>query len=132
MVLLDSRSQQRDGARFEFWEGCFPLKSVDTSNNPRPVQDLTAEELAILPHCYVMPLELGIHDTVAQDMTEKDIEKMHEKSSPWFSDAELDIFVDEFGRTGFQGGLSWFRVTMSPDLQREVDIFAGKKIKVPL
>ena len=116
---------------FEFWKGYFHLKSADIYNDPLPIQDLTAEELAILPHYYVMPLELGVHDTVAQDMTEG-IEKMHGKSSQWFSDAELDIYVNEFRRTGFQGGLSWCRVTMNPDLQREVDIFAGKEIEVPL
>ena len=117
---------------FGFWKWCFYLKSADTYNGPRPVQNLTAEELAILPHYYVMSLELGIHDTLAQDMTEEEIEKMHEKSSRWFSDAETDISENEFGRTGFQGGLSWCHVTMNPDLQRKVDIFAGKKIEVPL
>ena len=108
------------------------MKSADTSNDPRAVQDLTAEELAILPHYYVMPLELGINDTVAQHMTEKEIEKMHEKSSRWLSGAEPDNYVNEPGRTGFQGGLSWFRVTMNRALQREVDILAGKKIEVSL
>ena len=42
--------------------------------------------------------------------------------------------MNEFGRMsiGFQGGLSWYRVTTNLDPQREVDIFAGKKIEVPL
>ena len=112
---------------FEFWKGYFHLKSADTYNHPHPIQDLTTEELAILRPYYMIPLELGIHDTVAQDMTEEGIKKMHEKSSRRFSNAELDIYVNEFGRmsTGFQGGLSWCRVTMNLDLQREVDIFAG-------
>ena len=80
---------------FEFWKGYLDLKSADTSNDPRAVRDLTAEELAILPHYYVMPLELGIYETVAQDMTEEEIEKMHEKSSRWLSEAELDICVND-------------------------------------
>ena len=52
--------------------GVFVLKSSDTYYDPRSVQDVTSEELAILPRYYAMPLELGIHDTVTQKMTEKE------------------------------------------------------------
>ena len=117
---------------FDFLRGYFHLKSADAHNDPRPIKELTAKELASLPHYYVMPLELGMRETVAQDMTEEEIEKMREKSPRWFPDADLDVYVNEFGRTGFQGGLNWYRVMTSPDLQRDVDIFAGKKIEVPL
>lgn len=117
---------------FEFLRGYFHLKSADAHNDPSPIKDLTAKELAILPHYYVMPLELGMRDTVAQNMTQEEIEKMRENSPRWFPDAELDIYVNEFGRTGFQGGLNWYRVMTDPDLQRDVDIFVGKKIEVPL
>ena len=117
---------------FEFLRGYFHLKSADAHNNPRPIKDLTAKELAILPHYYVMPLELGMRDTVAQNMTQEETEKMRENSPRWFPDTELDIYVNEFGRTGFQGGLNWYRVMTDPDLQKDVDIFVGKKIEVPL
>ncbi|CAD6566900.1 MAG: hypothetical protein ASARMPREDX12_004869 [Alectoria sarmentosa] len=117
---------------FEFLRGYFHLKSADAHNNPRPLKEMTAKELAILPHYYVMPLELGMRDTVAQDMTEEETEQMREKSPRWFPDAELDIYVSEFGRTGFQGGLNWYRVITNPELQRDIDIFAGKKVEVPL
>ena len=117
---------------FEFLRGYFHLKSADAHNNPRPIKDLTAKELAILPHYYVMPLELGMRDTVAQNMTQEETEKMRENSPRWFPDDELDIYVNEFGRTGFQGGLNWYRVMTDPDLQRDMDIFVGKKIEVPL
>ena len=57
---------------------------------------------------------------------------MHKKPCGLFSDAELGIYVNECWRTGFQGGLSWCRVTMNPELQRAVDISAGRKIEVSL
>ncbi|CAF9907738.1 MAG: hypothetical protein ALECFALPRED_003842 [Alectoria fallacina] len=68
---------------------------------------MTAKELAILPHYYVMPLELGMRDTVAQGMTGEETEQMREKSPRWFPEPELDIY-------------------------RDIDIFAGKKVEVPL
>ena len=117
---------------FEFLRGYFHLKSADAHNEPRPIREMTAQELAILPHYYVMPLELGMRDTVAQDMTGEEIEKMRENCPRWFPDAEVDVYVNEFGRTGFQGGLNWYRVMTNPELQRDVDVFAGKKIEVPL
>lgn len=117
---------------FEFLRGYFHLKSADAHNDPRPIRDMTAQELAILPHYYVMPLELGMRDTVAQDMTGEEIEKMRENCPRWFPDAEVDVYVNEFGRTGFQGGFNWYRVMTNPELQRDVDVFAGKKIEVPL
>ena len=112
------------GGLFDFLRGYFHLKSADAHNDPRPIKEMTARELAVLPHYYVMPLELGMRDTVAQDMTEEETKNMCEKSPRWFPDAEFDIYVNEFGRTGFQGGLNWYRVMMNPDLQRDVDIFA--------
>ena len=39
--------------------------------------------------------------------------------------------VQEYGRTGFQGGLNWYRVQTDPTRLRDLDIFAGKKIEVP-
>ena len=116
----------------EFLRGYFHLKSGDAHNDPRPIKKMTAKELEILPHYYLMPLELGMRDTVAQDMTGVENEKMRINSSRWFPDAEFDIYVNEFGRTGFQGGLNWYRIMTNPELQRDVDIFSGKKIEVPL
>lgn len=73
-----------------------------------------------------------MRDTVAQDMAGEETRKMHEKSPRCFPDAELDIYVNEFGRTGFQGGLNWYGVMTNPELQRDVGVFASKKMEVPL
>ena len=46
----------------------------------------------------------------------------------WLTESELDVYTEEFGRTGFQGGLNGYRGSPSDvDLQ----IFAGRTIDVP-
>jgi pimeloyl-ACP methyl ester carboxylesterase len=39
--------------------------------------------------------------------------------------------VEEYGRTGFQGGLMAYRVFSDPDLTAELRLFSGKTIDVP-
>ena len=65
-------------------------------------------------------------------LSREESEKMREKS-PWlFPSAVLEIYIKKIGRTSFQGGLKWYRERTNPDLQRDIDIFAGKKIEVSL
>ncbi|MFC9994209.1 alpha/beta fold hydrolase [Nocardia sp. NPDC127526] len=48
---------------------------------------------------------------------------------PWLSEAEFDTLVDDFTRTGFTGGLNWYR-----NLDRNWDLtaaYADAKIEVP-
>jgi len=116
----------------EFLRGYFYLKSADANNEPHPLDDTTATELAKLPHYYMMPKKLGMRETVAGDMTEEETANMRKMSPRWFPDSDLEIYVNEFARTGFQGGLNWYRIMTDPELQKDVDIFAGKKIEVPV
>jgi hypothetical protein len=47
----------------------------------------------------------------------------------WLSDADLDFYAGEFARTGFRGGLNWFR-----NVDRNWELlapFAGAKVTVP-
>ena len=47
----------------------------------------------------------------------------------WLSDADLDFYASEFARTGFRGGLSWYR-----NIDRNWELlapFAGARIQVP-
>lgn len=116
----------------DFLRECFHLKSADANNNPHPLDSMAATELAKLPHYYVMPKELGMGENIAQDMTKEEVANMREKSSRWFLDSDLEIYVNEFARTGFQGGLNWYSVMTDLKLQTDVDVFAGKKIEVPI
>ncbi|KAL9599568.1 MAG: hypothetical protein Q9179_003510 [Wetmoreana sp. 5 TL-2023] len=115
----------------DFLRGYFHLKSADAHNHPQPITAMTAQELDQLPHYYIMPLHLGMRDTVARDMTAEEQSNMQRRYQRWLPDADLQVYVDEFGRTGFQGGLNWYRVTTDPELQKDLDIFAGKQIEVP-
>ncbi|MCJ1465596.1 hypothetical protein MMC07_004215 [Pseudocyphellaria aurata] len=114
-----------------FLRGYFHLKSADTSTDPQPIANWTASELAKLPEYYVMPLDLGMRETISQNLTEAERSRMREKCARWLPDSDLDVYVNEYGRTGFQGGLNYYRVSTDPRLPRDVDIFAAKKFEVP-
>lgn len=115
-----------------FLRGYFHLKSADSPTNPQPIEAMTAEQLSKLPPYYIMPLESGMRATVSHAMTPSESSHMQALCARWFPDAELAVYVDEFRRTGFQGGLNWYRVSTAPEhLARDVDIFAGKKLDVP-
>jgi pimeloyl-ACP methyl ester carboxylesterase len=49
----------------------------------------------------------------------------------WLTDHELAVYANEFGRTGFQGGLQWYRCTDSKRQLAELEIFSGRTIDVP-
>ena len=115
---------------YGFLRGYFHLKSADAPNDPHPLKGATAEELAKLPDYYIMPLELGMSATVTKLMTAEELHKAGK--CEWLTESELEVYDKEFSRTGFQGGLNWYRVATNPTLMRDLDIFAGKKMEVPL
>jgi pimeloyl-ACP methyl ester carboxylesterase len=48
---------------------------------------------------------------------------------PWLSEADVDLYAGEFARTGFRGGLNWYR-----NIDRNWELlapFAGAKVTVP-
>ena len=47
----------------------------------------------------------------------------------WLSPAELDFYVDEYERTGFRGGLSWYRA-IDLNWERNAEL-AGRPVEVP-
>ena len=49
----------------------------------------------------------------------------------WLSDNELDVYAQEYVRTGFQGGLNWYRSRTSHTLNADKSLFAGRSIDVP-
>lgn len=52
-------------------------------------------------------------------------------SESWISDADLDVFVSEMQRIGFQGELNWYRVLESTQMARDSLLSAGGKLRVP-
>lgn len=52
-------------------------------------------------------------------------------ATPWLTEAELDVYVSEWERTGFQGALNFYRVFVAPSLIAQFRLFAGRTIDVP-
>ncbi|KAL9119240.1 MAG: hypothetical protein Q9187_004207 [Circinaria calcarea] len=117
---------------YEFFRGYFHLKSADwEGNRPHPLKSMTATELAEIPYYYIMPLMCDMREVVSECMNTEDPAMVQERSSRWLPDSELVVYVSEYGRTGFQGGLNWYRVQTDSQLLRDLDMFAGKKVEVP-
>jgi pimeloyl-ACP methyl ester carboxylesterase len=112
----------------DFLRGYIHVKSADWKNNqPYPLKEWSAEELAKMPHYYVMPLNKSMPETIADMMATEDASA----TKRWMSDADLGVYVQEWSRTGFQGGLNFYRTTTDPAKMKDVDLFAGKKIECP-
>jgi len=111
-----------------FLRAFFHVKSADwTGNQPHPLKALTAAELAQMPTYYVMDLGKTMPETVAQ-FQPSSAEIM---ACKWLTEAELGVYTEEYGRTGFQGALEAYRVFSDPDLNAELRLFSGKTIDVP-
>jgi pimeloyl-ACP methyl ester carboxylesterase len=49
----------------------------------------------------------------------------------WLPDDELAVYAGEYQRTGFQGGLNWYRSRSGGAFEAELQLFAGRTIDVP-
>jgi pimeloyl-ACP methyl ester carboxylesterase len=114
----------------EFLRGYFYLKSANwPGNHVHPLKEWSAEELAKMPYYYTMPLDCGMRDAVRRELQRSGCSP--ESSTAWLSDVDLDAYVGEFARTGFQGSLSWYRIATSSRLQRDLALFADKRLEPP-
>ncbi|KAI0947712.1 hypothetical protein AcW1_009407 [Taiwanofungus camphoratus] len=111
-----------------FLRAYFHMKSADwPSNDPHPLSPADPSQLAMLPHYYIMPLKLTMPEVVQPHIpSEEDVLK-----NKWLLDSELAIYTAEYSRTGFQGGLNWYRSLLDPRLSQDLAVFAGKKVEVP-
>ena len=124
----DAEMRQPPQGIAAFLRAYFHVKSADwTGNKPYPLAGWTAEELAKLPTYYVMERDKGMAETVAPHMPSAD----EIAACRWLPDAELAVYAEEFGRTGLQGGLNWYRCMTSPRLAQELCLFSGRRIEVP-
>ena len=111
-----------------FIRAYYHHKSADWENNdPFPLASWTAEELAKMPTYYIMDLNDTMAEAVAKHMpTSQEI-----SSCQWLREDELQVYVSEYGRTGFQGGLNWYRSGGSEGNKRALELFSGMKMQVP-
>jgi len=112
----------------DFQRAYFHVKSADWSQNkPFPLTSGTAEELAKQPIYYVLDLDKTMPEQVAPYMpSQKEI-----SACKWLSDIDLDVYTQEFKRTGFQGGLNWYRCTTGGLNRSDLELFSGHTIDVP-
>lgn len=111
-----------------FLRAYFHFKSGDwPGNRPFALKSWVAEELAQMPNYYIMPRQLGMAETVAPHMpSATDIAACN-----WLTERELEFYSEEYRRTGFQGGLQWYRGRMNGSLAHNLALFAGKTIDCP-
>ena len=111
-----------------FLRAYYHMKSADWSGNrPFPLAGWSAEELAKLPTYYVMDLDKGMAATVAPEMPSATAIA----ACRWLTEDELRVYSTEYGRTGFQGGLQWYRCMTGERFIAELQLFAGRSIDVP-
>jgi pimeloyl-ACP methyl ester carboxylesterase len=112
----------------DFLRAYYHHKSADWKDNtPYPLKAWTASELAKLPTYYVMDLARDMAETVAEQMPSP----AEIAANRWLPDNELAFYSAEYARTGFQGGLQWYRCGTSGAFTAELETFSGRSIDVP-
>jgi pimeloyl-ACP methyl ester carboxylesterase len=111
-----------------FLRAYYHYKSADwKQNRPFALESWSAGELAKLPTYYIMDLDKGMAETVAPEMPSP----AQIAACKWLPDDELSVYSAEYARTGFQGGLQWYRCATSAKYIPELQIFSGRAIDVP-
>jgi pimeloyl-ACP methyl ester carboxylesterase len=112
----------------DFLRAYYHHKSADwKGNQPCPLKSWSAAELARLPTYYVMDLAKTMPETVAEEMPSKQAIA----ANAWLPDDELAFYSAEYQRTGFQGGLQWYRCGTSNRFTAELETWSGRGIDVP-
>ena len=111
-----------------FLRAYYHHKSADwPGNRPFRLDGWTAEALAQMPTYYIMDLNETMAQTVAKEMP-SDAEIA---ANSWLPERELAVYAGEYGRTGFQGGLQWYRCNTTGAFLSEQEVFSGRTIDVP-
>ncbi len=74
-----------------------------------------------------MERDKGMAETVAAEMPSA----AEIAACTWLTEEELAVYGAEFARTGFQGGLNWYRCRTSGKFDAELEVFSGRTIDVP-
>ena len=113
-----------------FFRAYYHYKSADwAGNKPHPLKARTAEELGKMPTYYVMERDKGMAANVAPFMpSAAEIARCK-----WLTEAEVGVYVSEYGRTEFTGALQGYRVRRGTDAKSiaEMQTFSGRTIDVP-
>jgi pimeloyl-ACP methyl ester carboxylesterase len=106
-----------------FLRAYFHMKSADwPGNKPFRLASWSAHELAKMPTYYIMDRDRTMAESVAPEMPST--------VADWLPENELAVYSAEYERTGFQGGLQWYRCR-TEGRNKDLDAFAGRTIDVP-
>jgi pimeloyl-ACP methyl ester carboxylesterase len=112
----------------DFLRAYFHHKSADwVENKPFRLKDWSADEMAKMPTYYIMDAGVTMAETVASHLPPR----AEIDACRWMTEAEMAVYAGEYGRTGFQGGLNWYRTRFEAQLVAEQSLFAGRTIDVP-
>jgi pimeloyl-ACP methyl ester carboxylesterase len=112
----------------DFLRAYFHYKSADwAGNQPFRLAAWSAPELAKMPTYYIMDFDKGMAATVAAEMPSG----AQIAACRWLPDDELRVYSGEYERTGFQGGLQWYRCRTEGVLNGELELFSGRTIDIP-
>ena len=112
----------------DFLRAYYHHKSADwPGNQPHPLQSWSAPELARMPTYYLMDLAQDMAETVAAHMPDT----AQISANRWLTEAELRVYSSEYRRTGFQGGLQWYRCKTERRFEAELQTWSGRTIDVP-
>ncbi|KAJ6487730.1 epoxide hydrolase [Mycena sanguinolenta] len=106
----------------------YHVKSADWNHNePHPLAAPPVSAMAELPHYYVMRMDQTMPESVhGFGPSAKEI-----SGNAWLTEEELGVYVAEYTRTGFQGGLNSYRMATSLTWSSDRELFSGKRIEVP-
>jgi pimeloyl-ACP methyl ester carboxylesterase len=111
-----------------FLRGYYHHKSADwPQNRPFALAAMTADELARLPTYYVMRADQTMAETVAAEMPSAE----QIAACRWLPEEDLAVYTSEYARTGFQGGLQWYRCGTGGRYIPEMQAWSGGTIDVP-
>jgi len=111
-----------------FLRAYYHHKSADwKANTPHRLEGWRAGELAKMPTYYVMELGQTMAETVAPHMPSP----AEIAACRWLTEAELAVYAADYTRTGFQGGLQWYRTRTTGLFDSELQVFAGRTIDQP-
>ncbi len=111
-----------------FLRAYYHHKSADwRGNRPFKLNAWSADELAKMPTYYIMDLAQGMAETVASEKPSA----AEIAACRWLTEDELSVYSAEFARTGFQGGLNWYRCRTAGTPNADLQIFSGRTIDQP-
>ena len=112
----------------DFLRAYYHYKSADwVENKPYALPAWTADNIARLPTYYVMNEDEDMAATVAPHMPSA----QSIANCRWLTEDELHVYSSEYERTGFQGGLQWYRCVTSGLFGDDLKTFSGRTIDVP-